>query len=154
MVTDTDAGIHESFASNLPGCPLRAVEYADGRFEKLDQEMQRALSDLLSGETDVTQVAAAWAKEGVQDRLTWLDLWLSSAARGALVGSAEHITFPERSAHLPSLPRTLNISGVYSMVDRVRALKAQLARTALQRELALESWLVALMQCLAPPKAP
>ena len=42
------------------------------------------------------------------------------------------------------LPRPLNISGVYSMVDRARALKSQLARTALQRELAVESWLIAL----------
>ncbi len=38
------------------------------------------------------------------------------------------------------------------MVDRTRALKAQLARTALQRELAVESWLIALLEALAPPK--
>ena len=43
----------------------------------------------------------------------------------------------------------MNISGVYSMVDRARALKAQLARTALQRELAVESWLIALLEVLA-----
>jgi DNA polymerase III subunit delta' len=135
------------------GAPLRALDYADGRFATLDREMQYALGELLSGDTDVTQVAAAWGKEGLVDRLTWLDLWLTSAARGALAGSADLITFPARPAHLPSLPHTLNISRVYSMVDRVRALKAQLARTALQRELALESWLVALAQCLTPPKA-
>ena len=135
------------------GAPLRALAWADGHFETLDREMQGALSDLLSGDTDVTQVAAAWAKERLPDRLTWLDLWLTSAARGALTGSADLVTFPARPAHLPSLPRTLNISSLYSMVDRVRALKAQLARTALQRELALESWLIALMRCLTPPRA-
>jgi DNA polymerase-3 subunit delta' len=135
------------------GAPMRALDYADGRFEALDKEMQKSLAELLAGETDVTQVAAAWAKEGLIDRLTWLDLWLTSVARSALVGSDDRITFPFRPAHLPTLPRTLNISGVYSMVDRVRALKAQLARTALQRELAVESWLVALMQCLASAKA-
>jgi hypothetical protein len=42
----------------------------------------------------------------------------------------------------------LNISGLYGMVDRARALKAQLARTALQRELAVESWLIALLEVL------
>ncbi len=135
------------------GAPLRALEYADGRFDTLNREMQRSLSELLAGDTDVTQVATAWAKEGLPDRLTWLDLWLTSAVRGALAGSADLVTFPAGPAPLPSLPRTLNISGVYSMVDRLRALKAQLARTALQRELALESWLVALLQCLAPSKA-
>ena len=51
---------------------------------------------------------------------------------------------------MPSLPRTLNISALYSMVDRTRALKAQLARTALQRELAIESLLIGLLETLAP----
>src|SRR5690606_32659287 len=135
------------------GAPLRALEYADGRFDALDREMQRSLAELLAGDTDVTQVASAWAKEGLPERLTWLDLWLTSAARGALVGTADLVTFPPGRAHLPSLPRTLNISSLYSMVDRLRALKAQLARTALQRELAIESWLVALLQCVAQAKS-
>ncbi len=136
------------------GAPLRALEYADGRFEALDQHMQRSLSDLLTGEADVTQVAAEWEKDALIDRLVWLDLWLSSAARQAIAGSDERVTFPGGHAHLPSLPRTLNISALYSMVDRTRALKAQLARTALQRELAVESWLIALLEALAPAKVP
>jgi len=136
------------------GAPMRAIAYADGRFDALDEDMQGSLAALVSGRTDVTQVAAAWAKDSLADRLTWLDLWLTSMARGAIVGSADLVTFPARGAHLPSLPRTLNISGVYSMVDRVRALKAQLARTALQKELALESWLIALLQSLDPRPSP
>lgn len=135
------------------GAPLRALEYAGGRFEILDRDMQRSIAQLLAGDTDVTQVAADWAKEGLPDRLTWLDLWLTSAARGALAGSADLITFPARPAHLPSLSGTLNISNLYNLVDRLRALKAQLARTALQRELALESWLISLLKCLAPARA-
>lgn len=132
------------------GAPLRALDYADGRFGALNEHMQKSLGDLLAGRADVTQVAAEWEKDALVDRLTWLDLWLSSAARGAVAGTAELITFPGGSAHLPSLPRTLNISGVYSMVDRARALKAQLARTALQRELAVESWLIALLEMVMP----
>lgn len=150
---EASAEVNPAVLAFAGGAPLRALAYADGRFDALDQSMQRSLAELLSGDTDVTQVAAAWAKDALVDRLTWLDLWLTSAARGALAGSDDPITFPPRRAHLPTLPRTLNISGVYSMVDRVRALKAQLARTALQRELALESWLVALIQCLRPAQA-
>jgi DNA polymerase-3 subunit delta' len=135
------------------GAPLRAVDYADGRFDALNDQMQKALSALLSGHADVTQVAAEWEKDALPDRLTWLDLWLTSLARGALAGSADLVTFPGRPAHLPSLPRTLNISGVYSMVDRARTLKAQLARTALQRELAVESWLIGLLEVLIPARA-
>ena len=116
--------------------------------------MRRAIAQLLSGQSDVTQVASEWAKEALNDRLTWLDLWLASAARGDLTGTAEHITFPERSAHLPSQPRTLNITGLYGLIDRARQLKAQLARTALQKELAVESWLVALLQTMGSASVP
>jgi DNA polymerase-3 subunit delta' len=133
------------------GAPLRAIEFAaSGAFDALDKQMTLSLAALLAGDTDVSQIAAEWAKEGLPERLTWLDLWLASQARAAIAGSADLITFPTRPAHLPSLPRTLNISVVYSMVDRLRALKAQLARTALQRELAVESWLVALLDTLSP----
>jgi DNA polymerase-3 subunit delta' len=137
--------------------PLRALELADGRFDQLDNDMQRAMSRLLSGSADVTQVAAEWDtkdnKPILPERLTWLDLWLNSAARAAIGGSADLVTFPARSAHLPSLPVTLNISALYALVDQVRALKAQLARTALQRELAIETLLIALLQTLSPASA-
>lgn len=135
------------------GAPLRALAYAEGRFEALDEHMQKSLGSLLAGRVDVTQVASEWEKDALADRLTWLDLWLSAVARTALAGTAEPVTFPAGSAHLPSLPRTLNISSIYSMIDRARALKAQLTRTALQRELAVESWLIALLQILAPAMA-
>lgn len=133
------------------GAPLRALQYAEGRFDTLNDHMQKSLAALLGGQADVTQVAAEWEKDALSERLTWLDLWLSSLARGALAGNADLITFPGGSAHLPSPPRTLNISGVYNLVDRARALKAQLARTALQRELAVESWLLGLLEVMAPP---
>jgi DNA polymerase-3 subunit delta' len=133
------------------GAPLRALEYADGRFDSLNQHMQKCLRDLLTGDADVTQVAAEWEKDALIDRLVWLDLWLSAVARVAIAGTDERVTFPGGPAHLPSLPRTLNISAIYNMVDRTRALKAQLARTALQRELAVESLLIGLLESLAPP---
>lgn len=135
------------------GAPLRALACADGRFDALNEHMQKSLGALLAGQADVTQVAAEWEKDALNERLTWLDLWLSSLARGALAGTADLVTFPGSSTHLPSPSRPLNISGVYSMVDRARALKSQLARTALQRELAVESWLIALLEVLAPRPA-
>jgi DNA polymerase-3 subunit delta' len=130
--------------------PLRAAELAQGRFDQLDADMQRSVSQLASGATDVTQVAAEWAKDGLIERLNWLDLWLNSAARALIGGTDDLFTFPARSSHLPSLPPTLNISALYSLVDQIRALKAQLARTALQRELAAEAVLISLMQTLTP----
>jgi DNA polymerase III subunit delta' len=128
------------------GAPLRALAYAGPQFSSLDQQMQAALAALLRGEADITQLAGEWAKQSLPERLLWLDLWLTALARAALTRSAEQLTFPARPAHLPSLPPTANISSVYALVDRARSLKAQLARTALQRELAIESWLLGLLE--------
>ncbi|HKE93708.1 MAG TPA: DNA polymerase III subunit delta' [Povalibacter sp.] len=136
--------------------PLRALELAAGRFEQLNDDMQRALKQLFAGQADITRVAAEWtAKNGppLPERLTWLDLWLTSAARGAIGGNADLVTFPAEATHLPSPPPTLNISVLYTLVDQVRALKAQLLRTALQRELAVESLLIALLQTLSAGSA-
>ncbi|HMN43308.1 MAG TPA: DNA polymerase III subunit delta' [Povalibacter sp.] len=134
--------------------PLRALEFAGERFSTLDSDMQGALNALVSGRADVTHVAAEWTKKNelpeLPNRLTWLDLWLTSVARRGIGGTADLFTFPARSTHLPSLPATLNISAIYGVVDQIRALKAQLVRTALQRELAIESLLFAVLRVIAP----
>lgn len=150
LQAETQTAVEPQLLEFAGGAPLRALEFTKGRFGELNTGMQRSLAQLLAGQSDVTQVATEWGKEALPERLTWLDLWLMSAAREAIGGSADLFTFPGRSAHLPTLPRALNISALYSMVDRVRALKAQLSRTALQRELAIESLLIALLQALAP----
>jgi DNA polymerase III subunit delta' len=160
--TDAMAWLQQETGKTVPpallefsgGAPLRALEYAGGAFDALNQHMQKSLRDLLSGDVDVTQVATEWEKDALIDRLIWLDLWLSAVARVAIAGTDERVTFPGGPAHLPSLPRTLNISALYGMVDRTRALKAQLARTSLQRELAVESLLIGLLETLAQAKAP
>ncbi|HEU4604009.1 MAG TPA: DNA polymerase III subunit delta' [Steroidobacteraceae bacterium] len=153
LAAQTGKQVSEQLLAFAGQAPLRALAYADGRFDALDESMSKSLGALLSKRTDVTQVAAEWAKDELDDRLIWLDLWLNSWARQAVGGTADQFTFPTPTAHLPSPPRTLNISGVYSMVDRARALRVQLSRTALQRELAVESWLIALLDVLTPRAA-
>lgn len=133
------------------GAPLRALAYAQsGQFEDLNDRMRRAVADLLSGKADVTQIGAAWADERLADRLHWLDLWLSQRLRAWIAGTDELITFPERAVPLPTGAPPLNITAVYEVIDRIRQLRAQLMRTALQRELAVESLLWELMRALRP----
>lgn len=148
---ETGQEIGEDVLAFVGYAPLKAVQQAKAGFDDFHEQMQRALAALLSNRADVTQIAADWANDQLPDRLTWLELWLQSMARGVLAGNAEFVTFPSRPVPLPIVPSALNISGVYSLVDRARALKAQLVRTALQRELAVASWLFALLDLLAPP---
>lgn len=135
------------------GAPLAALDYVrSGQFDDLNERMMRAVSDLLTGSADVMQVAPAWADERLLDRLKWLDLWLSQRTRAWIAGSDELITFPERAVPLPSGGAPLNITAVYEVIDRIRLLRAQLTRTALQRELAVESLLLDLLSALRPTR--
>ena len=147
---ETGSAVDRATLEFAGGAPMRALAWSDGRFAALDEDMQASLGALVAGRDDVTQVALRWAKDALGDRLTWLDLWLTSVARAAIAQTDDLFTFPAARAHLPTLPQTLNISSLYSMVDRARALKDQLTRTALQRELAVESWLIALLDIVAP----
>jgi len=152
--TETGNEVDPQLIEFTGNAPLRALEFATGRFSALNSDMQEALGQLTSGGTDVTQVAALWTRKNdlpeLPNRLTWLDLWLNSLARAGIGGSADLFTFPARSAHLPSVSAALNISALYGVVDQVRALKAQLTRTALQRELAIETLLIAVLQVIRP----
>lgn len=133
------------------GAPLNAVAYAQsGQFEDLNDRMIRAVGDLLTGKADATQIGPAWADERVQERLRWLDLWLSQRVRAWICGSDESITFPKRAVPLPTGGPPLNITAVYEVIDRIRQLRAQLSKIALQRELAMESLLLELQRVLRP----
>jgi DNA polymerase III subunit delta' len=130
------------------GAPLRAYQVHEA-FATLDEEMRASLGDFLAGRTDVTRVAQFWAKEGMPDRLTWLDLWIMSLARGALAGTGDLVTFPGQPVPLPTPANPLNISRLYRLADRIRELKAQLLRTALNRDLAAEMLLAELLTVFA-----
>jgi len=126
------------------GAPLRALEVHDA-FVSLDEEMRSSMTDLLAGRADVTRVAQFWAKEAMPDRLTWLDLWLMSLAREAVAGTGDLVTFPGQPVPLPTSANVLNISHLYRLADRIRELKSQLLRTALNRDLAAEMLLAELL---------
>ncbi len=128
------------------GAPLEALSYAVGEFEALDTQMHESLTDLFAGRGDMTQIAAAWAGDGLAQRLTWLDVALTALGRGEIGGSADLITFPARPMPLPKKAAALNITAIYTVVDRVRELKSQLERTALQKELAVQVLLMELTQ--------
>lgn len=131
------------------GAPLKALSYADGRFDELQQSMPPAIQSLLSAQVDVTQVMRAWNDPRLPERLLWLDWWLCRLLRQKIAGSVEQVTSMTPNADIVGLPsqrHPLNISGVYSLLDRLRELKAQLARTALQKELALETLLIGIVQ--------
>lgn len=126
------------------GAPLRALDLAD-RFSALWQEVNDDMVALTSARLDVTQIAKRWANDDLIDRLSCLDHWIADRIRFAIVGTADSFT----GTPLPSGVEQLNISRLYGCLDRLRALQAQLTRTALQRELAADALLVELLEALS-----
>jgi DNA polymerase-3 subunit delta' len=127
------------------GAPLRALAMANGDYESLSHAVSEDIEALLASRQDVTHIAKRWADERLGDRLGCVDRWLCARLRAAILGTADPIT----RGLLPSGAEQLNISRLYSCLDRVRALQAQLTRTALQRELAVDAVLVDLLDALS-----
>ncbi len=126
------------------GAPLRALDYAQGKFEALRQSLAPGMQALSEGTGDVTQLAHSWADEHLTDRLNWLDGWISARLQREILRTADPVT----RQPLQNPAQVLNISAMFQALDKLRELKAQLRRTALNRELALETVLLMMQRAL------
>jgi DNA polymerase III subunit delta' len=146
----TGAAVADAVLEYSAGAPLAALAAA-GPFAELDGRMRRALADLAEGRADIASVAAAWARDQLDERLGWLDFWLSRGIRLHISGIADHVTQSQGATLLPSSLPALNITSLYGTLDRVRELRRTLARTALQKELAVEMVLGDLLRSVVLP---
>ncbi len=138
----TGKSLPAELLSHACGAPLKALEYAQGRFESLRQSMAPGVQALTEGGGDVTQIAQGWADEQLPERLDWLDGWIATRIRREILRIADPVT----REPLQGAAQVLNISALFQTLDKVRELKRQLRRTALQRELALETVLLLLQR--------
>lgn len=127
--------------------PLRVLHCLQGSFDSMQKSMAPALSSLSLA--DVTQIAQEWADEHLPERLDWLDFWLSRRIRHEIAGNDDPVTSNVNRPSLQSGSQVLNISALFQALDRVRELKVRLRRTALQKELAIESVLLVLQRALS-----
>jgi DNA polymerase III subunit delta' len=144
LAGQTGKSISADLLRQACGAPLKALEYAQGSFESLRQSMEPAILALEQGGADLTELAQSWADNLLGERLTWLDGWLCQRLHQEIVRTADPITRESRQA----AGQVLNISNMFQTLDKIRELKAQLRRTALQRELALDVVLLMLQRAL------
>jgi len=145
LAKHTDKPVGPELLSFVCGAPLRALDYAQGRFAALQQSMSPGLQALSEGGAELTQIAHGWADDQLPERLNWLDGWIASRIRREILRTADPVT----REPLQGAAQVLNISAMFQTLDKVRELKAQLRRTALQRELALETVLLMLQRALS-----
>ncbi|HSN73139.1 MAG TPA: DNA polymerase III subunit delta' [Steroidobacteraceae bacterium] len=132
------------------GAPVAARALAEGAFADLDERMRRGLSELIAGRIDVSVLASEWAARDLEARLKWLEFWCSREIRTQMCGTAEQVTLAGSVQPLPSRGPALNISSLYGLFDAIRELRLVLSRTALQKELAIESLLIRLLRSIGP----
>jgi DNA polymerase-3 subunit delta' len=130
------------------GAPLRALAMLEEQ-QALWTELKQDIDALLAGRHDVTQIAKRWGDESLNERIVLLDRWLADTIRQRIAQTDDPIT----GTPLPSTAGQLNISRLYACLDRARALRAQLSRTALQRELAADMLLIDLSEALSARRA-
>jgi DNA polymerase III subunit delta' len=144
LTGQTGVPISADLLDYVCGAPLRALEYSGGRFEALRQAMSPGLAGLNEGGGDITQTAQDWADERLPERLNWLDGWLAARIRTEILRIADPVT----RQSLQGAAQVLNISALFQALDKLRELKSQLRRTALQKELALETLLLMVQRAL------
>lgn len=120
------------------GAPLRAVELEAAGYLELDQDMRGAVERLASRSLDIQSTAERWHKRDLDLRLAWLDTWIARRVRQGLAPAA----------HLPPAGEIRNISGLFALLDRVRAFKLELD-TPLNKQLATEELLMRAEAALA-----
>jgi hypothetical protein len=108
--------------------------------------MRTAISDLATGRRSLSAIAGDWSGEGLEVRLKWFEFWLASVIRSRIAGIDDQVTQAGASVPLPSPALRLNISALYQLLDEARQLRSVLVRTALQKELAVESLLIPLVR--------
>lgn len=124
--------------------PLRALEIAQGSYEQLRQSMISGLESITKGSTDIAQVAQTWADDQIQERLRWLEYWLSGAIRQKILKTVDSFT-PVIDAETIL---GANVGAMFRALDKIREVTEQLRRTSLQRELVLMSLLMRIQQSM------
>ena len=131
------------------GAPLRALACNETSFATLRQTMFAELTALSDGSADLVQLAQSWAEEKqplerVLERLHWLDYWVAERIQREIFRNADPVT----RQTLQEAEQVLNIRPLFQVQDKLRELKSQLRRTAVQRELALITILTMVTQAL------
>jgi hypothetical protein len=129
------------------GGPLAALSLGEAGGQGLAEDMARLLDGLPKRSVDVVAAAERAAKDHPQERLRWIENWITDRIRDALGSRAARHTPP--TPPLPATGLRRHIRALYSLLDDTRRAQVLLRGTA-NVQLLLENVLTALAACLAP----
>jgi DNA polymerase-3 subunit delta' len=140
-------GASERLLALAGGAPLKAVILAP-HFDELESQMTQLLEALLSRRSEVTRLAAEMMGDGLSTRLDWLESWLGLAIRTRTLGDETPLTLPGH-ALLQRAAGTVNITGAFHLVDRLREARRLLEGSAAP-QLVVEALLIELRAAVGP----
>jgi DNA polymerase III subunit delta' len=129
------------------GGPLAALALGTAGGRELARDMSRMLDGLPQRSVDVVAAAERAARDHPQERLRWIENWITERIRDALGSRAARHTPP--TPPLPATGQRRHIRDLYSLLDDTRRAQVLLRGTA-NVQLLLENVLTALAACIAP----
>jgi DNA polymerase-3 subunit delta' len=132
------------------GGPLAALALGESGGRALAEDMERLLDGLPKRSPDLVAAAERAAKDHPQERLRWIENWITDRIRDSLGSRAARHTPP--TPPLPATGQRRHIRALYSLLDDTRRAQMLLRGTA-NVQLLLENVLTALAACLAPEGA-
>jgi DNA polymerase III subunit delta' len=131
------------------GGPLAAVALGQAGGQALAEDMERLLEGMPRRSVDLVAAAERAAKDHPQERLRWIENWITDRIRDALGSRAARHTPP--TPPLPATGQRRHIRDLYTLLDDTRRAQLLLRGTA-NVQLILESVLTAWAACMAPQR--
>jgi DNA polymerase III subunit delta' len=129
------------------GGPLAALALGEAGGPDLAEDMARLLDGLAKRSVDLVAAAERAARDHPQERLRWIENWITDRIREALGSRAARHSPP--TPPLPATGQRRHIRDLYSLLDDTRRAQLLLRGTA-NVQLLLENLLTALAARVAP----
>ena len=131
------------------GGPLAALALGQAGGQALAEDMERLLDGIARRSVDLVAAAERAAKDHPQERLRWIENWITDRIRDALGSRAARHTPP--TPPLPATGQRRHIRDLYTLLDDTRRAQLLLRGTA-NVQLLLESVLTAWAACMVPER--
>lgn len=124
------------------GAPLLALDMLDDDLQLQRRTVFSQFQNILLGTADPVQVAAQWQKYDIWQLLSWLQTWLLDIAK-THAGAKLMVSNEKYQIKIAHLTRHISRASVFEIIDKINALKKQLAQVnQLNIQLILEDLLI------------
>jgi len=121
--------------------PLRALDLLQAGFSDRVRELERQMSDIVSGKKDPAAIASDWASQDSALCLDWLKMWTGYLIRERSVGNLDIRLPGDRSGALRELIENIDLKILFKYLDDINR-SLNLLDTSVNRQGLMEALLL------------